>query len=460
LFTNQRQWPRQLLALGVLSALLTLSATGSAVFAVTHTVRTGHELGQLSRAQGFHQDADMMHDALLTDFADARQAGRGTSPKTKARVLARTESDAAKFRRDLEALRTMELPADVRPSVEALRLPRLRYVAMAEQRVRSELQGQHDAAAEAAFRGEFQSLLTRQAKLTRTLADRATRVEETQADQERTVVAVLVVASVVLLAGWASLVAMLRRLAWSLFQALGREAEQRAVAEQLRRTLVPERLPDVPGFRLAARSRPVNSETRVGGDWYDVIPLPSGDVGLVVGDVVGHDLEAATAMGQLRAALRACAVDEPSPGAVLSRVNRVADLLQVTELTTCLYAVVNPSTHTVRWSSAGHLNPLAVQAIGSAELLDGDPGPPIGVADDAVYVDRTCRLEPRGSLMLYTDGLVERRSASITDNLTRLESIRGAPSDPEGLCDYVLELMLADDSDVLDDVTVLVLQSA
>jgi serine phosphatase RsbU (regulator of sigma subunit) len=284
-------------------------------------------------------------------------------------------------------------------------------------------------------------------------------VEQDQADTERTIVVVVVVASGVLLVGWAFLVWMLRRAGMRLFQALGREAEQRTVAEQLRRTLLPERLPDVPGFRLAARSRPVDASMRVGGDWYDVIPLPSGDVGLVVGDVVGHDLEAATAMVQLRAALRACAVDEPSPGAVLTRVNRVADLLQITDLTTCLYAVVEPSSGTVRWSSAGHLNPLAIQATGSGRLLDGDPGPPIGVADDAVYVDQTCQLEQHGSLMLYTDGLVERRSASISDNLDRLELIRGAPGDPDELCDYVLKLMRAEESDVRDDVTVLVLQA-
>jgi serine phosphatase RsbU (regulator of sigma subunit) len=219
-------------------------------------------------------------------------------------------------------------------------------------------------------------------------------------------------------------------------------------------------LPDIPGLRVAARSRPADSTIRVGGDWYDVISLPSGDVGLVVGDVVGHDLEAATAMGQLRAALRACAVDEPSPAAVLTRVNRVADLLQVTELTTCLYAVVNPSTRTVRWASAGHLNPLTLEATGHGRLLEGDPGPPIGVADDAVYVDRACRLAPDGTLMLYTDGLVERRSTSITDSLARLQQITGTWGDPERLCDDVLELMLAEDSDVTDDVTVLVLQSA
>ncbi|HVI37970.1 MAG TPA: PP2C family protein-serine/threonine phosphatase, partial [Gaiellales bacterium] len=196
-----------------------------------------------------------------------------------------------------------------------------------------------------------------------------------------------------------------------------------------------------------------------GGDWYDVISLPSGDVGLVVGDVVGHDLRAATAMGQLRAALRAFAVYEPSPAAVLGRVNRVADLLEVTDLTTCVYAVVNPVTRTVRWSSAGHPNPLVVQAAGNGQLLRGDPGPPIGVTKGALYVDRTCRIQRRGLLMLFTDGLVERRSASISDGLSRLEAVVGPHTDPDRLCDEVLSALTADGSEPSDDVTLLALQA-
>jgi serine phosphatase RsbU (regulator of sigma subunit) len=165
-------------------------------------------------------------------------------------------------------------------------------------------------------------------------------------------------------------------------------------------------------------------------------------------------------MAQLRAALRAFAVYEPSPADVLTRVNRVADLLQVTDLTTCVYAVVNPASRTVRWSSAGHLNPLAVRPTGEGQVLDGDPGPPIGVADDAVYDDRTHQLEAGGSLMLFTDGLVERRSTSIADNLDRLERIHGPYSDPDGLCDDALRFMLGDETEFADDVTVLVLQAA
>jgi serine phosphatase RsbU (regulator of sigma subunit) len=457
-FTTER-WPQQLLALGALSAILTLGGGGAAVLALTETVRTGHQLVLLSAAQRWHQDADMMHDALRTNVEQAEGFNNGTTSGGKEGVRDETLKNASEMRFDLAQLRAIKLPPRVREQVASLDVPRQVYAARAVRHVNAELGGVANPQARQDFEAQFQDLVKLQRDVTVTLANAATGVEEAQAKRERTIIAVVVLASAVLLAGWAFLVAMLRRAGMRLFQALGREAEQRTVAEQLRRTLLPERLPTIPGLRLAARSTPVNSATRVGGDWYDVICLPSGDVGLVVGDVVGHDLEAATAMGQLRAALRACAVDEPSPAAVLTRVNRVADLLQVTELTTCLYAVVTPSTRTVRWSSAGHLNPLAVHAIGSGNLLEGDPGPPIGVADDAVYCDRTCQLEPNGSLMLYTDGLVERRSSPISENLDRLELIRGAPSDPEQLCDYVMALMRAEESDVRDDVTVLVLHA-
>jgi len=446
--------------LGALSALLTLIAAGSAVLALSQTVRTGHELGALSQAQRYHQDADMMHDALRADVAVAQRLGSGGSPAARADLLRLTGGHAAQFRRDLDQLGKVAVPPDVRPSVESLRRPREDYVALAVSRVRSELSGQRDPAAQARFSSAFDRLVGRQADLTTTLAAAAGRVERQQDRHERLIATVLVVALAVVVVGWAVLVAMLRRTGRSLLHALRREAAQRSVADQLQRTLLPERLPDVPGLRLAARSTPADSEMRVGGDWYDVICLPSGDVGLVVGDVAGHDLKAATAMSQLRAALRAFAVYDPSPAAVLTRLNRVADLLQVTDLTTCVYVVVNPATRTARWSSAGHLNPLVVRPGGEGEVLHGDPGAPIGVADDAVYVDQTCQLEPGGLLMLYTDGLVERRFASIGDNLDRLERIRSPHTDPDGLCDHVLEVMLADDPDIRDDVTVLALQAA
>jgi serine phosphatase RsbU (regulator of sigma subunit) len=456
---SEARWPRQLLPVAALSALLTFIAAGSAVLALSDTVRTGHELGQLSRAQRFHQDADMMHDALNANVAQAQSARRVGSAARRAEVLRDTETNVALMRKDLNQLARVDVPQGVQREVQALHAPRLAYAALADQVVRSELAGQPDPVARQRFTRQFEDLTLRQRNLTNTLADAAEDVEEEQDRHELVIASVLVVALAVVVVGWAVLVGTLLRTGSRLIQALRREAEQRAMADQLQVTLLPDHLPDIPGLRLAARTKPVNSAMRVGGDWYDVISLPSGDVGLVVGDVVGHDLRAAAAMGQLRAALRAFAVYEPSPAAVLTRVNRVADLLQVTDLTTCLYAVVHPATRTVRWASAGHLNPLVVRPDGQAQLLPGDPGPPIGVADDAVYDDRICDLEPGGSLLIYTDGLVERRRTPISDNLARLEGIRALHADPEELCDHVLEIMLADEPELRDDMTMLVLQA-
>jgi serine phosphatase RsbU (regulator of sigma subunit) len=459
-FASPQRWPRQLLAFGCFGALLTLIVAGSAIFALSRTVETGHRLGQLSQAQRYHQDADMVHDALRADVSEAQQVGARASPETRARILRTTNGHVTQLKNDLNELRKLALPADVGSELESLRTARGAFAALAVQRVTAELSGDADPEVRRRFLRTFQDLVIRQARATNTLAATSARVDREQTDHERTIAGVLVIASGVALLGWAFLISRLRRSGMHLFDALEREAEQRAVAEELQRSLLPERLPQVPGLQLAARSKPVNTAMRVGGDWYDVISLPSGDVGLVVGDVVGHDLRAAVAMGQLRASLRAFAVYEPSPAAVLSRVNTVADLLQVTDLTTCLYAVVNPATRMVRWSSAGHLNPLAVGASGQGQVLGGDPGPPIGVSSEAVYVDRSCRLEPHGALMLYTDGLVERRRVSITDSLSRLERITGPYDGPGGLCDHVLEVLLADEPVVDDDVTLLALQSA
>jgi serine phosphatase RsbU (regulator of sigma subunit) len=269
---------------------------------------------------------------------------------------------------------------------------------------------------------------------------------------------VLMAASAIALGGWALLLALHRRARRSLDDALGREAEQRTVADQLQQSLLPRRLPRVPGLRLAARSQPGDPSRQVGGDWYDVLVLPSGKVGLVVGDVVGHDVAAAAAMGQLRAALRSVAAFESSPGAVLTRVNDIADMYQLTELTTCLYAVVDPGTRMVTWASAGHLNPLMVLDTGASELLDGDPGPPLGVSGTTVYTDRCCRVRPGGSLLLYTDGLVERSSRPIDDGLALLETVRGPHRDPEQLCEQVFTL-LAGQEPTSDDVTLLALRA-
>ena len=453
-------WPRHLVVLGVLGAGLTLLVGSTAIFSLAGTLTTAGEMGQLTRAQRLHQDADMMHDALRTDVGDARQLLRPEPSSVPADILLEeTNAHARRFQRDIDALQAMNLSPGVAQAVSALVPAQEGYIATAQGLVGSMLRtGTVDGEEMEQFQNMFESLVTTQDAATVVLADSSAELERTQSKHQRVTAGVLIIGSAAALAGWALLVGMHRREGARLRDALGREAEQRTVADELQRGLFPDQIPVTPGLQLAARSTPGNSSMRVGGDWYDVISLPSGEVGLVVGDVVGHDLPAASAMGQIRAALRAFAVHETSPAKVLARVNTMVDILGVTDLTTCLYAIVNPSTGAFRWSSAGHLNPLVVRAAGEARLLRGDPGPPFGASDTALYVDRGFEIPRDGSVLLYTDGLVERRPSSISDGLARLESLRVPSTDPDGLCDHVLAALLAYGSPTNDDVTVLALR--
>src|SRR4051794_20929084 len=454
-----RQWRRQVVGLGVLGALLTVVVAATAVFAVTGTVRSGHQLHQLTRAQRLHQDVDMMHDALRADVMSAGQPIPGPEPGPSVRGWAATTRDADRLLRDVETLRGLDLPSPVAAALASLRDEPAAYVALAVPLVADARPGRGPPLAQLRdSQARSELLLLPQQAVTATLTATSSQVVRAQSRHERVIAIVLMAASAMALGGWTLLLALHRRARRSLDDALGREAEQRAVADELQQSLLPDRLPPVPGLRLAARSWPGNSSHQVGGDWYDVFTLPSGKVGLVVGDVVGHDVAAAAAMGQIRAALRSVAAFESSPGAVLARVNDIADMYDVTELTTCLYAVVDLDTRVVTWASAGHLNPLMVLDTGVSELLAGDPGPPLGASLAALYTDRSCRIGPGGSLLLYTDGLVERSSRSIDDGLALLESVRGPHRDPEQLCEQVITLLAAQPP-TSDDVTLLALQA-
>src|SRR6266480_3394368 len=179
------------------------------------------------------------------------------------------------------------------------------------------------------------------------------------------------------------------------------EAEHR-IAETLQRSLLPDRLPEIPGVLLAARYLPATSDMEVGGDWYDVVQLPNGTMGLAIGDVAGHGLRAASTMGQLRMALRAYALEEGSPSRVVSRIRHLVRLL----------------------------------------------GQDIEVA---------AHLDAGSTLLLFTDGLVERRGTSIRDGLTRLKTLAADPGeDLEALCDHLLGSMVT--SEVSDDIALLALR--
>src|SRR3712207_447412 len=193
---------------------------------------------------------------------------------------------------------------------------------------------------------------------------------------------------------------LLRGLGGRLGRMLARERE---VAELLQRSLLPDRLPDPPGLRLAARYVPAAVGSEVGGDWYDVVLLPDGEVGLVMGDVVGHDLDAAASMGQLRNALRALAAEGAAPHTVLERLNRLCLHQGLGGMATVLYAVLDPVLGSLRMANAGHYPPLLVHE-GERAYLESDPCPPIGAVREAPFTSSVHRLPAGSLLVLYTDG--------------------------------------------------------
>jgi PAS domain S-box-containing protein len=238
----------------------------------------------------------------------------------------------------------------------------------------------------------------------------------------------------------------------------GKKAErEHRIAETLQRSLLPDRLPEIPGVLLAARYVPATSDIEVGGDWYDVVQLPNGTVGLAIGDVAGHGLRAASAMAQFRMALRAYALEEETPSQVVGRVRHLVRLL-VPDIVTLIYLIFDPDSGTLRFANAGHPPPLLIGRDGVTSYLEGGLGPPLGTA---AYlgrdVDVTAHLDVGSTLLLFTDGLVERRGTSIRDGLTRLKTLAAEPGeDLEAFCEHLLGAMLT--GEVSDDIALLVLR--
>jgi serine phosphatase RsbU (regulator of sigma subunit) len=201
-----------------------------------------------------------------------------------------------------------------------------------------------------------------------------------------------------------------------------RYEDQVALAEVLQRAVLPESLPRLPGLELAARYLPAGprSGREVGGDWYDAVTLRDGRVGLAVGDVSGHGLGAAATMGRLRTALRVYALDGVAPGDVLDRLNRFLHDTGSGELVTAVWGALDAESGTFEWASAGHPPPFLVGADGEVTELDPPTGPVLGALPGATYDHGRLRLEPGDTLVLYTDGLVERRGETIDDGLARL----------------------------------------
>ncbi len=235
---------------------------------------------------------------------------------------------------------------------------------------------------------------------------------------------------------------------------------ERRIAQELQRSLLPKRLPDVAGVALGARYEPGENGTAVGGDWYDAIALPSGRVALAIGDVVGRGIEAAATMGQMRSALRAILMQADDTGKMADRLNRFTLALGSDEaiMTTVVLAILEPGTGTLRFTNAGHPPPLLVRADGSAAYLDEPPSPPMGVLATPRYRQHTARLEPGATLVLYTDGLVEEPTEVLDVGLERLrDAATTMGTDVEAACELLLD-SLREDTARSDDVTLLVVR--
>jgi sigma-B regulation protein RsbU (phosphoserine phosphatase) len=229
----------------------------------------------------------------------------------------------------------------------------------------------------------------------------------------------------------------------------------RAAALALQRSLLPARLPTIPGLDLAARYVP-GHDTGVGGDWYDVFRLPSGWIGIVVGDVAGHGLRAAVVMGRLRSALRAYALECDDPADVLTRLDHKIRHFEAGHLATALYAMIDPNHDRVYLSLAGHPPPIITAVAGDAEILDLPTDPPLGIGSHEIRRS-TMAAMPAGSVaVFYTDGLVERRGEVIDEGLQRLKAAI-KPGPPESLCTSIMATLVNGDVPT-DDVALLVLR--
>jgi len=192
---------------------------------------------------------------------------------------------------------------------------------------------------------------------------------------------------------------------------------ERRTTVALQRSLLPARPPDIPGFDVAARYIP-GGEVGVGGDWYDLFALPSGHVGVVIGDVAGNGLRAAVVMGRIRSALRAYALETDDPADVLTRLDRKIQIFEPSAMATAAYAVIDPDRVTVTVSLAGHLAPVLLDPSTGARVLDAPPDLPLGVHLDAPR--RTTTVEVPEAFLLYTDGLVERRDQLLRESIAHL----------------------------------------
>jgi serine phosphatase RsbU (regulator of sigma subunit) len=241
--------------------------------------------------------------------------------------------------------------------------------------------------------------------------------------------------------------------------------ETSSVAETLQRAMLPQ-LPDPPGLQLAARYLPANSTDKIGGDWYDGFVTPDGTAVFAIGDVVGHDITAAADMSQLRTLLRGYAVDGSDlPATTMGRLDRALSVLPMSAIASIVLARIGPSGSSggrrLCWTNAGHPPPLVLAPDGTVEILDTRPDMLVGIDPDRARGDHETILPAGGTLLLYTDGLIERPSTG-RDIDTGVQLLSAALADqqhlaPDALLERVLRPVYLDRD---DDVAVLAIRAA
>ncbi|MFD3730970.1 SpoIIE family protein phosphatase [Streptomyces sp. NPDC058632] len=230
--------------------------------------------------------------------------------------------------------------------------------------------------------------------------------------------------------------------------------QEREAATELQRHLLPA-LPHVDGIASTSRYLPAARDRGAGGDWVDLIPLPDGEVALVVGDVMGKGVRAAAVMGQIRTACRAYAQLGLAPADVLEQLTVLVDDIAPGSVTTCVYAVLDPRRDRLRTAVAGHLPPARRDPGGNVRFLDEEVGPPLGVGRRR-YAEQEVSLPPGSRLLLFTDGLVERRGRPIDDGLRHLRELLAGPvGEIEADCDSWLDALAGGQHD--DDIAMLYL---